>query len=279
MIADILRRQRRTTPARAADGEAAAHDAQGPTPADNPENMANVPDRWAMAVRSPSLGGPRGNDFCEWQLIAIHGRKTTPLELGMFWWHATKRETETAAAEIAPLLARGMVHDEQAAKRIADLYRRHGMQHGPARATMRIDNLRITRSIPNADPQHFQRAIDMLPDPELDAKNRRLDAEQTRREAGFDLSVGIDDSDGHTGVGVYSRPGSGTTTTVRTRPAKAAGPTTRNGSEAGDAERDEQIIAALARELLRADVPRRTVENAVEAWRAESRRTPANEDD
>ena len=275
----MLRRQRRTTPARAADGEAAAHDAQGPTPADKPENMASVPDRWAMAVRSPSLGGPRRDDFCEWQLIAIHGRKTTPLELGMFWWYATKRETETAAAEIAPLLARGMVHDEEVAKRIADLYRRHGMQHGPARATMRIDNLRLTRSIPDADPQHFQHAIDMLPDPELDAKNQTLDAEQARHEAAFNLRVWIQETGGYAGVAEYSTPGSGTTTTVRTRPAEAAGPTTRNGSEAGDAERDEQIIAALARELLRADVPRRTVENALEAWRAESRRTPADEDD
>ena len=242
--------------------------------------MASVPERWTMAVRSPSLGGPRGDDFCEWQLIAIHGRRTTPLKLGMLWWHATKQETETAVAEIGPLLARGMVHDEQAAKRIADLYRRHGMQHGPARATMKIDNVRLTRSIPDADPQHFQRAIDMLPDPELDAKNQRLDAEKVRHEAAFDLSVGIDDSDGHTGVAVYSRPGSSTTTKVTTRPAPTAGPATRNGRETGDAERYEDLIAALARELLRGDVPRRTVENAVEAWRAESRRMAAdNEND
>ena len=267
----MLPRQHRTTPARAADGEAAAHDAQGPAPADKPESMASVPDRWAMAVRSPSLGEPRGDDFCEWQLIAIHGRKTTPLELRMFWWHATKRETETAVAEIGPLLARGMVHDEHAAKRIADLYRQHGMQHGPARAMMKIDSARLTRSIPDADPQHFQRAIDMLPDPNLDAKNQRLDAEQGRHEAGFNLSVGIDDSDRHTGVAVYSRPGSSTTTTVTTRPAPTAGPAPGNSRGPSDPERDEDLIASLARELLRTNVPRRTVENAVEAWRAENR--------
>ena len=267
----MLRRRRPTAPARRTGTGPATGDTAAPQPGDSGENMASIPDRWCMAVRSPSLGGPGGREFCEWQLIAIHERETTPMKFGMFWWHTTKRETETALAEIGPLLSRGMAHEDRTAGYIADLYERYGMRYGPARTTMTIDNMGGGRSIPDADPQHFQRAIDMLPDPELDAKNRKLDTEHETYEAAFNLTVGIDESDGRTGIATYSTPDSGTTTTVRTQAAAATRAAAGKETDAGETEREEELIGTLARELLRAHVPRRTVENAVEAWRGGGR--------
>ena len=221
-----------------------------------------------MAVRPgmTNAADRDGNELCEWQLIATHdGNSKKEIELGMFWWHATTEATQEALAEIEALITKGMPHTKNSAGYIAHLYERYGMKHGPAEAMISIDNIAIRRAIPDSETSHFERAINVLPDPELDRKNRKLETWRRQHEASFNVSIDVEDGPTPTGIAVYSRPGSDTRITVRT--------TTRTEDEAEDESSakgslNDKLVQALTRELVHMHVPPRAIAAAIEAWRS-----------
>ena len=237
------------------------------TPWTGTENNARIPKRWMMAVRPgmKNAADRDGNELCEWQLIATHdGSSKKEIELGMFWWHATTEATQEALAEIGALITKGMPHTKDSAGYIAHLYERYGMMHGPAEAMITIDNIGIRRAIPDSETSHFQLAIDVLPDPELERKNRKLETWRRQHEASFNVSIDIEDGPTPTGIAVYSRSGTGTSITVRTTTKTEGKP----DDESKNGSRNEKLVEAVTRELMHLRVPPTAIATAIEVWRS-----------
>ena len=235
---------------------------------DNP-NGTNVPDQWQLAIRSPMRPTEGHEALCEWQLIAIHNDdKKAKVGIAMFWWNTSQALTEDALSEIRAILSRRMPHDETSAAYIAQLYAKYGQPYGPAEAIIDLDHIKILRTIPDGDQMHFERAINVVPDPDLEHKNRELAARRQENEDAFRLQISIeravsssgDDTRVKTaGVAVFSRPGRGTIVTVRTNPETQP----ENAATAPNGWTEDKLITELRRELHHLDLPPAAITQAL----------------